>query len=550
MNPEASAAPAERPIQSLPLRVITERSVLVACIGLFAAALALYSMTMAPGLTWENEGGDGGDFLAAAHTWGIPHPTGYPTYLVLLRGFSEIAWFGDEASKGNLFSALAGAAAVPLFFLATRKMLLRLPLSETRGRKLPFAVALLTAMAFITSNLHWSQSTITEVYTLNALFVGIFLWLALVARTRIERGDSAVWLRAGLAFLLGVAFGNHVTVSFVAVPFGVWLYWPLVRRDMKVVLKEWQPVVGLIVGLTVYAYAPIASSQDPPLNWFFPDSFTGFRSMVSATLYQPYVFGLALESVDDRVVAAFDIWLTQFTALGAILGIAGVTFLWTRLKGFAIAGLVSFFSLTIYAIAYNSFDSYVFLIPAFMVFGTWVAAGLLNLSVSLVTFAERSTDGWLKRNARYVAPVVLSAAFIGMPFWSIAFNYSGVDISDDTEAQEYMDDAFQSAGQGAVIISENIPTFGLWYQSLVAEPEQDVAIIAVFLLHFDWYWEHIQRQFPDRIPQENVIGSIRRIDAIVANNLGLNPVFLVADDASYSGRFNLVEDGVLFRVTG
>ncbi|MDA1298254.1 MAG: DUF2723 domain-containing protein [Chloroflexi bacterium] len=192
------------------------RPVLVASIVLFLAAVALYASTMAPGLSWENEGGDGGDFLAAAHTWGIPHPTGYPTYIVLLRSFSELIWFGDEASQGNLFSVLAGAIAVPFFFLAARKLLLRLPVADTRGRTLPFATAFVAALAFAASKLHWSQSTITEVYALNAMFVAMFLWLALIARSRIERGERALAVRAGMALLLGFAFGNHVTVSFVA----------------------------------------------------------------------------------------------------------------------------------------------------------------------------------------------------------------------------------------------------------------------------------------------------------------------------------------------
>lgn len=521
---------------------------LTASVLLFAFALALYTSTMAPGLTWENEGGDGGDFLAAAHTWGIPHPTGYPTYVVLLRSFSELLWFGDEASRANLFSALAGAAAVPFFFLASRKLLLRLPVADTHGHSLPFTAAFITALAFAASNLHWSQSTITEVYALNAMFVSLFIWLALVGRSRTERGDSSLAIRAGLALLLGISFGNHVTISFIAVPFGIWVYWPLLRRNPLALLREWQPVVGLLVGLSVYAYSPIASSQDPALNWFFPDNFGGFRSMASASLYQSYVFGLSPDSYLDRIVAAFDIWLTQFTALGGILGIAGVMFLWGRLRGFTIAGIGSFAALVIYSIAYNSFDSYVFLIPAFIVFGLWVSAGLLNLAVSLSTLAEKASGSWITRNKGRVASAVMAGAVIGMPIWSIAFNYSGVDISDDTEASEYVTSAFETAGQGAVIIAEDIPTFGLWYQSLVAEPEQDVAIIATFLLGFDWYWEHIQRQFPERVPRDVQGGAVMRVRAIAAHNIGLNPVFLTDDEDVHAVLFDLSEDGPLWRV--
>ncbi len=516
--------------------------------ALFAFALALYASTMAPGLTWENEGGDGGDFLAAAHTWGVPHPTGYPTYMVLLRSFSELIWFGDEASRANLFSALTGAVAVPFFFLASRKLLLRLPVADTKGRNLPSAAALITALAFAASNLLWSQSTITEVYALNAMFVTLFMWLTLVARAKIERGESALGLRAGLALLLGISFGNHVTVSFVAVPFGIWLYWPLVRGNLKAVFKEWQPVVGLLVGLSIYLYAPIASAQDPALNWFFPDSFGGFRSMASASLYQSYVFGLAPDAYVDRIIFAFDITLTQFTALGAILGIAGVMFLWSRLRAFTIAGLGSFFALVIYSIAYNSFDSYVFLIPAYIVFGLWVSAGLLNLAVSISNLANKAQSRLVARNRTRIIPAVLAAAVIGMPVWSLAFNYSGIDISDDTEASDYVSDTFDTVGQRAVIIAEDIPTFGLWYQAFVVEPEQDVAIVAAFLLHFDWYWEHLQRQFPDRMPDLESESTAARARAIASHNLGLNPVYMTDDEDRFAALFELTEEGPLWRV--
>jgi hypothetical protein len=478
---------------------------IAASVLLFVMALGLYSLTMAPGLVWANLGGDGGDFLAAAHTWGIPHPTGYPTYLVLLRVFSSLMWFGDPASQGNLFSAVAGAAAVAILFLAVRKILLRLPLSETRGRLLPSITAFVAAMGFATSNIHWSQSTITEVYTLNAVFVALFLWMAVLAHARIDRGESSLFLRSGLAFLLGVALGNHLTIVLVAVPFGLWLYWPLLQPGRRMaVLREWQTVLALATGLLVYLYAPIASSQDPALNWFFPDTFTGFRDMVSGKLYQSYVFGVHGGLLGERIPYLADRWLTHYTALGAIFGLVGITVLWGRLRGFVIASIASVVALTVYSITYSGFDSYVLLIPVFMVNGIWIAAGILNLVVSLSEFVERSPDAWISRFRSAIVPVVLIAAVIGTSVWSVAFNYAGVDVSSDTEAMDYVAEAFDTAGPGALIVAEDIPTFSLWYQSFVVEPDQDVAVVAWFLLGFDWYWEHLQRQFPDRIPQQEI----------------------------------------------
>jgi hypothetical protein len=54
---------------------------------LMCSLLAIYSSTLAPGLTWANSGSDGGDLIAAAATGGVPHPTGYPLYLLLARLF-------------------------------------------------------------------------------------------------------------------------------------------------------------------------------------------------------------------------------------------------------------------------------------------------------------------------------------------------------------------------------------------------------------------------------------------------------------------------------
>ncbi len=61
---------------------------------LFLSLLTVYGMTLAPGLTWANSGADGGDLITAAATGGVPHPTGYPVYLLLGTSLSIPAdWF-------------------------------------------------------------------------------------------------------------------------------------------------------------------------------------------------------------------------------------------------------------------------------------------------------------------------------------------------------------------------------------------------------------------------------------------------------------------------
>ena len=103
----------------------------------------------------------------------------------------------------------------------------------------------------------------------------------------------------------------------------------------------------------------------------------------------------------------------------------------------------------------------------------------------------------------------------------------------------------------APFIAEDIPTFGLWYQSLVVEKDQDVAVIATFLLGFDWYWDHIERQFPDRVPDGfETAGSLNRTRAIAAHNLGVVPVFITDIEDRFADHFELVEDAPLWRIEG
>ena len=84
-----------------------------------AAALAVYVATLAPGLTFEHHGTDGGDLIAAARTLGVPHPTGYTTYTLLAWLFSQLP-VGVIAYRVNLLSAVCAAGAVGLLCRTTQ----------------------------------------------------------------------------------------------------------------------------------------------------------------------------------------------------------------------------------------------------------------------------------------------------------------------------------------------------------------------------------------------------------------------------------------------
>src|SRR5258708_26109081 len=71
--------------------------------------------TLAPGLSWANNGADGGDLITAAATGGVAHPSGYPTFLLLARLFQFLPW-GTIAYRTNLMSAVFTALTALLVY--------------------------------------------------------------------------------------------------------------------------------------------------------------------------------------------------------------------------------------------------------------------------------------------------------------------------------------------------------------------------------------------------------------------------------------------------
>jgi hypothetical protein len=148
-----------------------------------ATTFALYVSTMAPGLTSSSLGADGGDLLTAAFTWGIPHPSGYPTYLLVLRFLATLVPAGDPAFRGNLMSSTLAALATGLVFVAAARIALAVSRYAAPGapgarpvtRWVPIGAATVAVLGAGTAREFWPQATITEVYALNAFFFAVIV---------------------------------------------------------------------------------------------------------------------------------------------------------------------------------------------------------------------------------------------------------------------------------------------------------------------------------------------------------------------------------------
>ncbi|MDP6821683.1 MAG: DUF2723 domain-containing protein [Dehalococcoidia bacterium] len=513
-------------------------------------AFLLYALTLAPGLTWRNSASDGGDLLAAAFTWGIPHPTGYPTYLIALRGFSAAIPFGSEALHGNLFSSLTAAAAVGLLFLATARILRTLAVPGASGRIDDRHISIaagLSSLSMAASRELWSQATVTEVYALNALFVSAILLASLGLRDR-QSGDGVDWrYGAGIGLLSGIALGNHLTIAALIFPM---LAWGLLGGGVRSLRVRHVLPIALsgALGLGVYAYAPLASAQAPDLNWGHPDSVQGFWWMVSGTVYQGYAFGVGGGELYDRLVTSADLLFAQFAFIGVLLGLVGLPAMWGRQRQLVAGHLAAVTLLVVYAVTYRTVDSFIYLIPVFMLFSIWMAAGVLRLLSN--TDQIRKTASVLRSvGHRRIASVMILAILVAVPGFSVATNYDRLDLSDDREASDYAIAAFETMEPGSIVFTRTERSvFSLWYQSYVAETERAVMPVSVPHIVFDWYWDDLVDQFPERMPDTRPSGLQDRVLAIIDHNLGINPLYDSDATGETFPELRVVEDGVLMRI--
>lgn len=342
----------------------------------FLIAFGVYFHSMAPTVTLE----DSGELAVASDYLGVPHPPGYPIWTLLTWFFQWIfhwvkyfgtpdgnltlVWksflhlFGADFGKAHpnpawgvtLASAVTGAVACAVQgMLISRSaadvlfhMKKKLESVSTGSENLLCLVGGVTSgllLAF--SPVLWSQSTIVEVYSLNAMFMTIVMLLLYRFMCR----PAETMNLYTLCFVFGLGLTNHQTLVFlgpaILVAFflrdrrlfmdsiaalmltvGVYLLWKGAQIDIQTsataasskqsmfafgvilllapgglfmierkLFTEWKRVIisGLLVllGLSFYVgYMPVSSEQNPPMNWGYPRTTEGFWHAVGRGQYE------------------------------------------------------------------------------------------------------------------------------------------------------------------------------------------------------------------------------------------------------------------------
>ena len=476
---------------------------------------------------------DDGLFLMAGAELGIAHPPGYPLYTLICHLFMQLP-FGGPALLGHLSSAALGALACGALYLCARLL---------GAAKLP---ALTAAWLFGASEHFWSQATIAEVYTLNALL--FFAAYGLILHG--VRQPRRIWPWAAAAAAYGLSLANHWPLMALALPGLALAAWP--ARKWLLPKLPLLFAVALASASLPYAWMVARSLQEPFISFYGPIAdWDAFWHYVSRSGYAEEDAN-PIAGWGDRL--AFLGWFGQqafwqLTPPGFALAVLGLFALLKRrrLLETAAAALV-FLSNSLVLILLLEFEFDFHRIAIFRPYSL-VCYGLLALWLAVgLTFALQRLPAWTARLFRSQVrsqmrgaaqspgiPIAAALAGLGLLAWAVLMHWPLNDRADGDFTARYAQTLFALLPNDAMLIVRgDAPTSVLGYQRFVAQRRPDIELRSLSGLVYG-----------NRL-YDPLLSEPRRQD-ILRRHLAASgrPVFYAADDEDFPHGYGIRHHGFL-----
>ena len=492
--------------------------------------LALYLVTMAPSTAmWDTS-----EYIAAAYTFGLPHPPGNPFFVILGHVFSLLPIAHGAAARVNVLAAVSSAVSAGLWFLVTEQILR----AWTAPRWVRLTGAVAAAVIGATAFTVWNQSVVNEkVYTVSLAGIAIVSWLAV--RWSIDPDDArADRLLVMIAYLCGLGYANHMAGMLPAPAMAAAV---LVRRPATFV--RWRLLVAcaaaMFIGFTPFATQPIRSAYFPTPNEGEPTacrtklewSCTFSKGTLDAFEYNFNRGQYGKPSLADRqatlpqqvglwwlyfkwqwVRDANGNWAALQAVMAALMFVLGLFGAWVHFRRdrstFWYVGALMF-TITLLLIYYLNFklgwsqdqelnaphevrDRDYFFIWSFSAWGVWAALGLLHLweLVAESVTGEGRREGVPSRRGWSVASPLLAIALV-----PLFCNWTSASRAKHRATRDMAADLLNSVEPYGVLITVgDNDTFPLWYAQEVEGIRRDVVVAETSLLNTDWYVRQLIRR--------------------------------------------------------
>ncbi len=344
----------------------------------FALALALYGVSVAPGPLWQDNGmaqvramtGD----LIGERGLALSHPLYY-----LIAMAAQALPLGEPALRVNLVSVLFGAVTVANVYLLVRL------LSGCRFAAGVGALSLAVAHTF------WQHAAMAETYALYAatLSAQLVIWAAYCGTGR------AAYLPL-LLLVNGLGVSNHLLAALDLAVFGsLTLHRAVTRRVGAATLAACAACWA--AGASVYLWIVLDALLGAPSAW----------PVISSALFGNYAHNVLNTSVTPRLLLNSLLYVgLNFptpTLLLAAIGLYGLRRASRPAGGIAVAALLAIHFA--WAMRYNIPDQYTFFIPTVVLLSVCIGLGAAGLAAIAV---------WT-RAAIVVAALLPVAVYFALP---------------------------------------------------------------------------------------------------------------------------------------
>lgn len=433
---------------------------------LLLVLLGAYGTTLAPGITWANGGTDSAELAAAVASAGIPHPPGYPTFMLVGIIWTRALPFLDVAYALNWLSALSVIGAALLLLMLTRRLALPAPaISGVWG-----------GLLFATAPLVWSQAILVEVYALGVASFALCTWAAvqLLAAPTARKA-----LLCGVLF--GVGGGALPQIALGLPPLALALLWRGPRKG-SLLLRYTLLGSGVALGVgLVFLYIPLRAAVHPYVNWGAVADWESFRWLVTAETYQHLAGVPSLAVGLERLWESLSILTEQVRVVGWLPIAWGGWHLWRTQRPVFIYSVGVLGLTLLFHTGYRVENNPVYLIPAIWLLGLSFGLGLVKFYDQLRQQHRLSLFSWL---------------FTGIFMLNLWWGAEAVSIRADQTAITFSQETLAALPPDAVLFSrDEAVTFALWYQQATGK-RLDVIVVDLRLIYFDWYQWHLPRLYP------------------------------------------------------
>ncbi len=436
---------------------------------LFVLLAVYYFINRYPGLAFI----DSGELALSSYTLGVPHPTGYPLYLILS---APASWLFSRPITGvtilaGLINAMAGMAFFHLMVAVKRRFS---PDSDHSH-----IIAALATLILFLAPVVAAQGVGDEVYGLSLLVNLLALTAAVRAGFTNRQSRHTNWLILAW-YLAGLTLCDHMS-GVQLLPGLVFITFLVMRRRFSIRIML-ICALAFILPLTLYAVLPLRAAANPPpvADWGDVTTWDNFIRHVSGWQFQVWMFTGDISRLWANTKGLAGILFDQFPVVILPLTAVGLYYLGRHAAKLLILILLIAAVNIGLGINYNipDIDSYYLMTMA--------------LSMLLAVFGLYYLIRLIR--CRYIGPVVMVLLLAWQALAVGGRNYKG----DYTLPEDYALNIGRSAEHGAVILTEiwdhQSPAF---YLQQAEGIRPDLRFVDKELLRRSWYYKTIANVYPE-----------------------------------------------------